>query len=796
MTSRATVDAVEDRSGRRFRLFASPAGAPRARRTIDWFTGTAAFGVFVLAGWAARSEISLDERVLVAFARLPGWLEFLARCVFTLGGLYALGLVVAIAVRGRGRRIVRDLLVALGLLALVVVVAARLAGGQWPDLFPEYIDPGRPSYPNLRIALLTAVVVTPAPHLVAPLRTFGRRMIAATVVAAIVLGIATVTGLLGGVALGAATAALVHLLFGSPAGLPSTERLMQALSELGVDVSTVELLDDQPIGVALAEAVGPGGERYVMKVYGRDAADAELASKVWRSFWYRDSGPAVSLTGLQQVEHEAVAALLAERRGAPVEHVVVAGEDADGNAFLVAAEPLQRPLADVDADEVDDADLDSLWRALLALHQAGVAHGSIRPEVVMVGDDGVLLADLSRSSLSLQDQRVQTDVVSLMASLACAVGAQRAVASAVRCLDREQIAAALPYLQDGVLAPSLRRRLSSRSSTSELVTLLTEQTALDAPELAEVRRIEPRDIAMVVFGVFAVIAILSQIAEVGLDTLLEEIGNANNGWLLTGFLIGLAGYVGDVISLKGVLDRPVPIAPTLILQSAKRFIGLAVPTAAARVVTDVRFFQKLGVPSAVALAQGPLIGFVGFLAEVTLMLLGVWTIGQTIEFDDLGNGNAGWILVAVIALVVVAVIAVLAIPKLRRKVVPPVRAALAAMVDVVRNPRRIGQVFVGQVVERVAGALALAATLAAFGQQLPFAAVLFVTVATGLLAGLVPVPGGIGVAEATMAALLTGVGLPAEIAFSTAIVYRFLTSYLPPVLGWFSLRWLTTNGYL
>lgn len=58
----------------------------------------------------------------------------------------------------------------------------------------------------------------------------------------------------------------------------------------------------------------------------------------------------------------------------------------------------------------------------------------------------------------------------------------------------------------------------------------------------------------------------------------------------------------------------------------------------------------------------------------------------------------------------------------------------------------------------------------------------------GLLAGLAPDAGGIGVAEATMTALLTGVGLPAEQAFSIAVTYRLVRSYLPPVLGFFSLN--------
>lgn len=86
--------------------------------------------------------------------------------------------------------------------------------------------------------------------------------------------------------------------------------------------------------------------------------------------------------------------------------------------------------------------------------------------------------------------------------------------------------------------------------------------------------------------------------------------------------------------------------------------------------------------------------------------------------------------------------------------------------------------------------------MAAFGADVSFVALIFVSIGTGLLAGLAPVPGGIGVAEATMTALLTGVGLPSEQAFSIAVTFRLVTSYLPPVLGFYSLNELTKKGYL
>lgn len=79
-------------------------------------------------------------------------------------------------------------------------------------------------------------------------------------------------------------------------------------------------------------------------------------------------------------------------------------------------------------------------------------------------------------------------------------------------------------------------------------------------------------------------------------------------------------------------------------------------------------------------------------------------------------------------------------------------------------------------------------------QSIP--ALVFVSVGTGLLAGLAPVPGGIGVTEATMSGLLTATGLPAEQAVSIAIVHRVVTAYLPPALGLFAFNWLNDEGYL
>ena len=57
-------------------------------------------------------------------------------------------------------------------------------------------------------------------------------------------------------------------------------------------------------------------------------------------------------------------------------------------------------------------------------------------------------------------------------------------------------------------------------------------------------------------------------------------------------------------------------------------------------------------------------------------------------------------------------------------------------------------------------------------------------------------PGGIGVAEAGLTAGLVAVGVPEATALAAALIHRLLTYYLPPVWGFFSLRWLGRHGFV
>ena len=73
---------------------------------------------------------------------------------------------------------------------------------------------------------------------------------------------------------------------------------------------------------------------------------------------------------------------------------------------------------------------------------------------------------------------------------------------------------------------------------------------------------------------------------------------------------------------------------------------------------------------------------------------------------------------------------------------------------------------------------------------------ILINTAVSLFAGLMPVPGGVGVAEAGYTAGLQAIGVPSAVAISTALAFRLLTFYLPPLWGSVSMRWLRKNSHV
>jgi uncharacterized membrane protein YbhN (UPF0104 family) len=255
--------------------------------------------------------------------------------------------------------------------------------------------------------------------------------------------------------------------------------------------------------------------------------------------------------------------------------------------------------------------------------------------------------------------------------------------------------------------------------------------------------------------------------------------------------------IPSAVSTMGSIARPLPLGPLTTLQFAICYVNLAIPSTAARVAINIRFFQRFGVDATTAVSAGVIDSVSGFVVQISLfLLLFFWSdvdLSLSLDPDDL-SGLATIALIAIGAIVVLVVL-VIAVPSWRHRALDMLRRARTAAA-VLRSPVKLLQLFGGNVLNQILFAVALSACVRAFHADVPLTTLVLINTVVSLFAGLLPVPGGMGVTEAGLTLGLTSAGLSNEIAFAAAVAYRFCSFYLPPIWGFFCYRWLVQRRYL
>ncbi len=794
------------------RIFSSAPDAPRARRPTDaLLLALAVLGIAALS-FPAPGPTALDEAAADLVKELPGLVGWLWEVSYDLlVGWSLFLLLVALFAPGRKRLFLQELLAVV--LALGFAVLAGRVAGTDPSTSLEAIlrSDSPPIYLAVRVALATAVIVTAAPHMARPFRLPGRWMIGLGALASIALGTALPIGIAAGFLVGFGSAALVHLLLGSPGGRLTVDQISEALGELGVDAVDVREAALQPRGVALALAATPDGRPLLVKIFGRDAWDGQLVAAAWTSLWHRGGGKPAGSGRLQQVEHEAFVTLLAQRGGVPVASVVAAGTADEGDALLVL-EADGRPFGSLAPGEVDDSLLRDYWRTLNELHALGVAHGRLDPERLIVRPDGSPgLTDLGAAKVAADRNTLLTDRAQLLVATALSVGSARALTAAIDAGGEQDVAEMLPFLQPAVFDHATRQRIRDQGwDLKDLRASLAERTESEIPPLERIRRVTWRSLAKLAVIVLLAYGIISALSDVGIDTLIEEFQQADMTWFWAALIVTPLAQVPQALSTMGATLRPMQFGPVLMLQYGVQFIALAVPSSAARVALEIRFFERVGVPGAGAISIGALDSLSTFVIQMLLIV--IITLSGLASLDlstgDQGSSNTSggslnWqALLIAAALIGVALVIALLVPKTRawlhrlRETLRTKRADARDALRVLRHPSKLLLLLGGNLVAQVMLAIILGLCLEAFGRSASLASLILVNTFVSLFAGFMPVPGGVGVAEAGYTAGLIAIGIPDAAATSTALMFRLVTFYLPPLWGSFAMRWMKQHSYV
>jgi uncharacterized membrane protein YbhN (UPF0104 family)/tRNA A-37 threonylcarbamoyl transferase component Bud32 len=767
----------------------------RNRRTIDGLLVAAAAILAGLGAVVARSAPEIDQDIGEAVATVLGWAPGVWRAALL--AMLALALViVADALLRKRWLLARDVLIALVLVNVAGSVLARIVDSEWLQL--EVHPLSRWGYPDLRLACGVAVVAVARPELVRPVRALAFWLLGLASLGALALEIALPSEVVGGLALGLGAGAAVRLAFGSPLGMPPIDRIRAALESLGVDARELRFAPRQRIGAAEYFGHEKDGASVKVRVLGRDAQDAQRLARRWRLLAYRDPQRSAPIGRLEQVEHEALTTLMAAQAGVSVPEVVVVGLGPEDDALLVTRQPELDPLELSSPDQVSDELLEGLWRQVSRLHDAGISHGRLNASNVIVVDGAPMLIDFSGATLGAPQSALDIDVAELLVSCCVLLGPERTLQKAVAAGYADSISRVLPYLQRAALTPHVRDLARTHEvRLKELRTAAATAAGVAEPEIAPLRRIRAKDLLTMAALIVAAYLIISQLAEIGFGTIARELGDAEPVWVVIALLLAQAALAGSGISVRGAVRTPLPLLPCVVLQSAIKFVNLAVPSSAGRIGMNLRFLQQMGVSRAQALAAGAVDDVSETMVQVALLLLALPFVGASVDTSQFQGAGPDTRLVAGIAIALgISALVVAFVPRVHNRVVPEVSSALSGLWSVARDRRKRIELFGGNILSESTYAIALGATCLAYGVHLNLAQLLFVNTSAAVLSSLIPVPGGIGAAEAALSAGLITMGVDESTAFAIALTQRLSTFYLPPVWGYFSLRWLGRHGYI
>jgi uncharacterized protein (TIRG00374 family) len=711
---------------------------------------------------------------------------------------------VAAALRYRRFRLLAGLaagaLVAGGVLAGILF----LAGDQHPH--PEAVTLARDgwlasaSFPGPAfLAAAVAVTVAAAPWLSRAWRRTAWIALGAVAAARLAAGAVLPMELVLALAIGVTVGAGVLVAFGVPDRRLGPDGIAAALRLAGLPVRSVEPARVETKGSRPFVADTEDGQHLFIKVLGSDQRDADLLYRAYRFVRLRNVGdtrPAASL--IQSVEHQALVALMAGQAAVRVPRVERVVKTPDGTALLVMARVDGCALGQLPAEQISDGLQQRLWAQVERLHQARIAHRSLRAANVVVDADGQpWVTDFSFAELAATPRQMDLDRAELIASLAALVGADAAVHNAITVTGTTEVRSAVPLLQPLALSAATRHGIAQHEGLLA-ETRSAAAAASDAPDqqLAPLQRVRPRTLVMIAAVAGAFYFILPELAQVGSSW--RAVLSAHWQWVAVVIAMSALTYVASAISLLGGVLGRVPFWPTVLTQAASSFINRVSPANVGGMALNARYLQKAGVEPAEGVAAVGLSALAGTVVHgILIVIFFTWASRSLAHAFKLPSASKLLLILAVIAALVGLV---LATRRGRRfavtRVLKGLRSAAASLRKIAVSPVKLTLLFGGSALVTLAYIAGLAAAVQAFGGGAGFGAIGAVYLASAAIAAVSPTPGGLGAIEAALIAGLTGIGLTSGAAVSAVITYRLATYWLPVLPGWASLNVLQRRDYI
>ncbi|MGO9926087.1 MAG: lysylphosphatidylglycerol synthase transmembrane domain-containing protein [Mycobacterium sp.] len=647
------------------------------------------------------------------------------------------------------------------------------------------------------IAMLAAVLTVSGPWLPARWRRWWWTLLLAFVpIHLIVSAIVPARSLLG-LAVGWVVGALVVLVVGTPALEVPLDGAVRAMAKRGFVVSGLRVVRPAgPGSIVLAATAwdpdAPAPPEAAIELYGPHQRSGGALLQLWRKLRLRGTETAPLVASMRRaVEHRALMAIaIADAGVANTSTIAVA--KLDRGWMLYAHEPVRGIPLDQCAKTTP---VSHVWEALGTLNDRQISHGDLRSNEITVDDGTVLFGGFGSAEYGATDTQLQSDIAALLVTTSALYDAESAVGAAIEVFGKDTVLDASRRLTKSAVPKRIRQSMADAGAViSAARAEVKRQTGADQIKTETITRFTRRQVIQLVLLVALVYVAYPFISTV--PTFFSQLSRANWWWALLGLVISASTYVGAAAALWASADESVTFWKLSIAQVANTFAATTTPAGVGGLALSTRYLQKGGglsavrATTAVALQQA-----VQVIMHLLLLILFSTVAGASMDLSHYVPNATVLYLIAGVALGIVG--AFLSVPRLRRWLATDLRPRLKDLgndlVEVAREPKRLGLIVLGCAGTTLGAALALWCSVEAFGGGATFVTCTVVTMVGGTLASAAPTPGGVGAVEAALIGGLAAFGVPAAVGVPSVLLYRVLTCWLPVFVGWPVMRWLTEN---
>ncbi len=642
------------------------------------------------------------------------------------------------------------------------------------------------------IAMLAAVLTVSGPWLPARWRRWWWALLLAFVPIHLVVSAVVPARSLLGLAVGWFVGALVVLVVGTPALEVPLDGAVRAMGRRGFVVSTLTVVKPAGPGpLVLSAGCEQPQSLGVVEMYGPNQRSFGALRQYWR--WLRlrnrETGP-LQMSMRRAVEHRALMAIAIGDLGVANTTTMAVAALERGWTLYAHSATRGTPVAEA----TDEAGVNKVWESLGVLHEHQIAHGDLRSREITIDGEAALFGGFGNAEYGAADEQLQADIAHLLVTTSALHGAERAVTAAIAVFGKDPVLTASGRLTKSAIPARIRKSVDNAGAVmSAARDEVKRQTGADEIEAERITRFTRYQVIQLVLLVALVYVAYPFISTV--PAFFSELRTANWWWALIGLAVSALTYVGAAAALWACADGMVSFKNLTIMQVANTFAATTTPAGVGGLALSTRFLQKGGLGALRATAAVALQQTVQVIAHVGLLISFSAAAGASADLSHFVPRATVLYLIAGVALGLVG--AFLFVPKLRHWLATAVRPRLNEVIgdlaELAREPKRLGLIVLGCAGTTLGAALALWASIEAFGGDTSFVTVTVVTMVGGTLASAAPTPGGVGAVEAALIGGLAAFGLPAAVAVPSVLLYRVLTCWLPVFIGWPVMRWLTRN---